>query len=747
MSAALAASQDKLTAATDAAKRRHSPRQSISLSLVGPVFGAVPTVNPGRAGARISKAPVVEFDGNNILVGGKRTFFRAIQHTVASPRVLRDAGFNTLFVQADAPASMVQEAVDMSFWLVPRLKLKDAEGKPTSPDDLLHTVTRLTDNDGVLFWNLGNALNRSDLDMVARTAQLIQGADPGRPTGADIEDDQTALSRHVKLPAAHRWPLMTSMELIGYRDWLHQKIIASRESNNGSFFWTWIQTHVPESYLQTVYERPGMKGFTEPIGPLPEQIRLLTYTALGAGCKGLGFSSDLWLDEDHQGRDRLLCCALLNYELDMLDPLLIHMDNTPQWIDTSVPEVKAAVLRSSKATLVLPIWMGKGSQFVPGQAAVSKLSMIVPQIPQSMQAWEVNPAEVRNVRHERAVGGTKITLPEFNLTSAVVFTADNKMVLRFQDQARNLQKQAAQWMFDLSLYEFEKVKKVNNQLVTQGHGRRESGQLLAEAENRLRSAKQQWENRLFAESYRESQRALRPLRILMRAQWEEAVNQLDTPMASPYALSYFTLPRHWQFMDQRAGMVPTANVLPGGDFEIIPQRIQQAWKAEERNPGNLDLYAARVGDVQKGPGRDAVEAPHEGNQCAMLRIKTKAKNNTPSALDRTRLSLISPTIQVQPGTLVQISGWVRIVAPISDSSDGAMFYDSIGGEELAVRLTEPTKWKQITLYRTVPSSGSVNVTLALTGLGSVYFDNVRVEPLVPGNGTVTPASRVDNGSR
>ena len=172
-----------------------------------------------------------------------------------------------------------------------------------------------------------------------------------------------------------------------------------------------------------------MEGFTDPVGPLPEQVRLLTYMALGSGCKGIGFSSDRWLADSHQGRDRLLCCALLNLELDMLDPLLIHVDDAPQWIDTSVPEVKAAVLRSSKATLVLPIWMGKGSQFVPGQAAVSKLSMIVPQIPQTMQAWEVNPAEVRNVRAERAVGGTKITLPEFNLTSAVVFTADNKIVL------------------------------------------------------------------------------------------------------------------------------------------------------------------------------------------------------------------------------------------------------------------------------------------------------------------------------
>ena len=38
--------------------------------------------------------------------------------------------------------------------------------------------------------------------------------------------------------------------------------------------------------------------------------------------------------------------------------------------------------------------------------------------------------------------------------------------------------------------------------------------------------------------------------------------------------------------------------------------------------------------------------------------------------------------------------------------DGALFYDSAGGEDLAVRLTVPTpKWKQFHLYRRVPASG------------------------------------------
>jgi hypothetical protein len=56
----------------------------------------------------------------------------------------------------------------------------------------------------------------------------------------------------------------------------------------------------------------------------------------------------------------------------------------------------------------------------------------------------------------------------------------------------------------------------------------------------------------------------------------------------------------------------------------------------------------------------------------------------------------------------------------------------VGGEPLAVRLTAPLpRWKQFRLYRRVPASGQVHVTLALTGLGRVYFDDVRIEPLVP----------------
>ena len=118
----------------------------------------------------------------------------------------------------------------------------------------------------------------------------------------------------------------------------------------------------------------------------------------------------------------------------------------------------------------------------------------------------------------------------------------------------------------------------------------------------------------------------------------------------------------------------------------------------------------------------------------MLEIKPKAGTFPPPALERTLLALTSPVVHLQPGTLVQVSGWVRIPQAIGASADGALIYDSAGGEPLAVRLTDACKWQQVTVYRKVPSKGTVSVTLALTGIGTVYFDDVKIEPLGPKQG-------------
>jgi len=693
---------------------------------------------------------VVEFNGNQLLVGGNRIFFHGIRQTDTPLKALREAGFNTIFMESTAGPAQIQQAVDLGFMVVPQLKILAEEAGLTSQDNINKEIGRFLENDAVLFWDLSSTLSMEQEKLIAQATQSIHQIDPGRPITADVWDGLMPYSRILNLVGIHRWPLMTTLEMPRYREWMEQR---RRLANPGTFTWTWIQTHMPDWFTNVLYERSSAAAFNEPVGPQPEQVRLLTYSALASGCRGIGFWSDRFLADSHQGRDRLLCCALLNQELEMLEPFLVSSDEPPQWIDTSSPDVKAAVIRTGKGVLVLPIWEGKGAQFVPGQAAVSKLSIVVPQVPQSNQAWEITPADVRGLRSERVTGGTKITIPEFGLTSMIVFTSDINVVVRFQEQARARRQTAAQFTYDMANYELEKVLKVQENLESQGHTLPDAQDLVADAQKRLKSAKKSWDNREFAEAYREGERALRPLRILMRAQWEKAIKSLDSPVSSPYAVTFFTLPRHWQFMEQVKNSVPSANVLPGGDFEALPARDQDSWKVEEPTLDNVDLIADRVQEikmtqsVKKTPQKADVGAkidgdyPQQGKQCAMLQIKPK-KGPAPFALERTLLAITSPGVRLQPGTLVQVSGWIRIPEAIKASPDGALFYDSAGGEPLAIRLTEPTPWKKYTLFRRVPSSGTMSVTLALTGIGAVYFDDVRIEPLIPANNQMAVQAQV-----
>ena len=45
----------------------------------------------------------------------------------------------------------------------------------------------------------------------------------------------------------------------------------------------------------------------------------------------------------------------------MIEPMLLGVVDAPVWIDTSIPEVKAAVLRCEHGMLVLPLWLGRGA--------------------------------------------------------------------------------------------------------------------------------------------------------------------------------------------------------------------------------------------------------------------------------------------------------------------------------------------------------------------------------------------------
>jgi hypothetical protein len=206
-------------------------------------------------------------------------------------------------------------------------------------------------------------------------------------------------------------------------------------------------------------------------------------------------------------------------------------------------------------------------------------------------------------------------------------------------------------------------------------------------------------------------------------------------LGTAYSGSFFTLAKHWQYMDRLRSLKLAQNVLPGGDCELPPEQELKGWTLQEDATADAVIPTARR----------VTTTPHAGAQCLMLKMEPKDRTNSPQALERALVAVHTPDINLPPGMAVRCSAWIHIPRPVAASADGVLFYDSAGGEPLASRLPSTAGWRQITLYRNVPASGKIHLTMALTGLGTAYFDDIKIEPLIDGSGNdVRPTAQPTN---
>lgn len=710
-------------------------------------------------------------------------FMLAIRHSGTPLKVLRDAQFNTVWFPNGATPAGIEEAIRHGFWVVPTLPLPGSEWdgrQPKRPDPaaverdakaLGEYLRTFLSTDAVLMWDFGSGRTAEDVSRVARAAEVVRTVDPRRPRSVDLWDGFATYSSYVTAVGAHRWPLFSSLELTMYRDWLAQRKALTPP---GKMTWTWIQTHPPEWYVQLLTGRPDTCEFDHPIGPHPEQIRILTYLALAAGHRGLGFWSDKFLENPAHGRDRLLELALLNAEIEMLKPVLTASQDSAVWTATSNPNVQAAVMRGGTEILVLPVWLGAGTQYTPAQGVVPKLTIKVPAVPDVATPWLITPAgivDLKSTAIKQEGGGTEITITEFDTACAVVFTSDNRLpgkLVRWQDHTKyRMGELAAKWAQMQAVEQFNKALDTHQRIIAAGGPEvPEAHNLFAESRHHQKLAQDYFSNKQFDIAYKEARRALRGVRSLMREDWDNAVKPFDTPTASPYAVNVHSLPEHWRFAGELASARPGGNGFAHGGFELSkPAPAEGAsvtslpgWEVRKLvlDPATAVAAIVNAGGLKDpepqppaydssrfGPGRVAPQPldyrrPEAGQHCLKLSINPKAqkdRNNNPlpppQAVERTVVAVDSPPAEFAPGSLVRVSFWVKVPGPIQASADGLIVFDSAGGEPLGVRVIHCPKWKQYHLYRRVPADGKVAMTFALTGLGTAFIDDVRIEPMIP----------------
>ncbi|CAN5259662.1 hypothetical protein BH11PLA2_BH11PLA2_11350 [soil metagenome] len=707
----------------------------------------------------------VEFAGGRIRIDNKPFFMRAIRWTDCPLKELRDANFNTIVLPGDSTSKTVEEAVQNGYMIVAGVPIATEPGLNENVGTLNVDAEKLAENfrrfrsgDGVLMWDLGMNRKYEDVRSVVRTAESLRSYDARRPRSVNLWDGFSAYSESLNVIGSHRWPLFTDLTLDRYREWLLQRRALSAP---GKLHWTWIQAHAPDWYVrlaeagnnpdvQLVALAPGKTALdpTSPIGPQAEQIRLLTYLSLACGYRGYGIWSDRWLSNSHFGRDRFIETYFLNCEMQLLEPVLFAAeDEKTTWEPTSHPHVKAAVIRGKKGIAVLPVWIGPGSQCVMPQAAVDGLVIKVKLVPEGYDPWVLTPASYENLHSSGKVrqvpGGTEITIPKFDLTSIIVFTNDTApdgLIVRWQDNIRHtFGKDAARYAREQATEVYAKVTAVHEKLVAAGAPPvKGADDLLLQARQSMRLSAKAFDNAQYDVAFREARAALRPIRVVMHDHWLNAMNSLTCVTSSPYAVGFYTLPQHWELAAKMQAAKPGENLLKYGGFELS-ETASGDGAAVASLPGwttrqtSLD-GCAMVGSIFTMNAEITGKAKDLGKNCLRLKVTppkpVNAKNTEPpQALERTALAVTSPLVDAKPGSWVRVSFRASVPKPLEASADGAVVFDTAGGEPLAVRIQHTKDWQRFALYRQVPADGKIGITFALTGLGTAYFDDVRIEPM------------------
>lgn len=675
--------------------------------------GNAPGANYGAVAPNAGPVRRIERKGAELYVDDHPILVRAVRYQGESLATLKKLGFNAVWLREEASAELLAEALAVDLFVIcppPKSIQVDIAPNSTTPAPKIGP-----EYNQVLAWNLGQELLEAHIEPVRKLAGQIHAADDKqtRPLVCSPETNLRAFSSCVDLLLVGRSPLATSLELSDYGTWIRER---PRLARPGTPVWSTIQTEVSRE-LYDQWALSGM-GISPPPMLSAEQIRLTAYTAIAAGSRGLLFESRESLEKgDPMTLARATSLALLNMELELIRPW-VAAGTLIDTVQGDQPDTAGAVFSYNRSRLLVPIWIGPGAQLVPGQSAGNTISFVVP-VPESNQAYEITPGTLRPVKQrERVTRGVKVTLNEFSLSTLILFTEDPKTIVTMRRRAQAIGEEAARLHRRLAENKLKLVQEVNRLMTGSPKDIWDTGDYLTESRKWLQECDGAIAARDWAKACIAADRAMRPLRIVERTNWSRAIGALRSPVASPATICFSTLPWHWSLARQAQSWQRSGNQLLGGDFEQLEQVCGAGWTNFKHPNSGVQTQ------VDISP-----ESAHSGMGGLRLRAISEDPESKPTLIETPPAWIRSPTIQVAAGSIVRIEGWVHIPTPITGSVDGLVVFDSMTGEALAERIGETTGWQPFVLYRVATKTGPMTITLALTGMGEVWLDDVSVQTL------------------
>ncbi|MCU0960247.1 MAG: hypothetical protein MUF48_09095 [Pirellulaceae bacterium] len=667
------------------------------------------------ADPRGPSAPAVDGAGSMSRPGpgsaeqGRPQLVRAVDYQGEPFAWLKGLGFNVLCLPAAPTDQQLREAAKHGLWLI--------APPPLGKSPLVYGAGLSR----VAAWNVGESLGQELVESTRRLATELQSVplEARRPVCCLPRDDLSQYSRIVDVVLCEPPGPPSSLPVQDYGRWYLQR---ARLMRSGTPFWAVIRTQVHASVMEQVQaltDAPATPWSLE-----PEQIRLLAYHALAAGAQGLVFRSHSRLDSpDRQSVLRANTLRQLNLELLLLEPWAATGQHEAE-LDAGDATVRASVLKTDRSRLLLVLRHAGDEQYVAGRSIERPVTLDVPGVPETDEAYWLTAAGLQRIRRERSAG-LRITLERPQAVALVVLTQD-PLVINFL--ARQLT--ATRTLHDdlsreIATQQYAEVVATHQQLLAATPASRLTAHTLDDRSLSLaRSELQHFEQLMSSGGHERAydflQRGLQQLSAARYHHWRLAVDSFPSPISSPLCVCFAALPQHQALSQRLQTATWGANAVAGGNFENLQHLQAAGWRNLVRPHPDLTTGVEL-----------SLHNPHSGRSALRLQCWPARPDQTPLAVEAAPVSIVSGPIPVRAGQIVRIHGWARVPQPIQASLDGLLVFDSLAGPELAARILVTRDWQEFTLYRAATRDGPLTVTFALTGFGQSWLDDLTVHLLEP----------------
>jgi len=715
------------------ASASRNPIKSASAERLPGADRTVPDEQTRPAAARLS--------GTTLMLGDQPFFPRLVEYRGEPLALIKSMGFNGIWMSTPPTSALLGEAAVVGLRIVApppsssELAARLAAGPAGGIDSQF---------DAVLVWDLGSGLSTKEFPTNKRWAQLVRSADPRtRPLICGPDSDLWNYSRNVDLLWTSRFPLGSSLGLTPYLTWLRER---PQWARGGTPAWTMIQTQPSERLVEQVALLSA--GTAPQVGWQDEQFRLLVFSALASGARGICFQSSTPLDaSDPATRRRAALLELMNLELELIEPWCSGGTFVTSASGNDA-DMGAAVMQTDRARLVLPLPHGPFNQFVlpvPVTAITTPLlskksirnkanqglakkntptAPHIPGIPESNEAFELSLVAFSPVGQKRGAGGIRLKLSDESRDSLVVLTQDPMVKANLTRRVALVRQRAVELRRELAAMHLARVEEVQSRLAAKGHTPPEAQAWLEAARANLQQARAPATSSNEQYLFSFARRCDQSLRQIERGSWELSLQPVAAPLSTALGTNFDTLPEYWEFIAS-AGTAPRGpNLLPAADFEDLQAALGSGWRYFQ-HPQPKDLQHPQPGLTTTVTS--TTEVVHGGKSALRLEVVATDPAQPPVQVETAPMWLVSAPVQVEAGGVMLIHGWVNIPKRIVGSVDGLLILDSISGEPLAERILQTKDWQEFSLYRAVPRSGTMTVTFALSGLGEAFLDDVTVQ--------------------